>query len=70
MIDTVDEKPCCSFEKPAPIHTTTMKIFAATIMSTKLVNSPKHSSVATYCSERADRNTTLSRMPMRMMRPQ
>jgi hypothetical protein len=70
MIDTVDEKPCCSFEKPAPIQITQMKILAATIMSTKLLNSPNASSVGTYCSERADRNTILSRNPIRMIRQQ
>ena len=70
MIATVDEKPCCSFEKPAPIQITTMAILAATIMSTKLVNNPKYSSVGTYCSERADRNTILSRRPIVRIRQQ
>ena len=70
MIDTVEEKPCCSFEKPAPIQITTMQILAATIMSTKLWNRPKYSIVGTYCSERADRNTILSRRPIRMIRQQ
>ncbi len=70
MIDTVEENPCWSLEKPAPIHTTTMKILAAMTMSTKLAIRPKHSSVGTYCSERADRNTILSRRPIVMMRAQ
>ena len=70
MIETVEENPCWSFENPAPIHTTTMKILAATIMSTKLVINPKQSNVGTYCSARDDRNTTLSRSPIVMMSPQ
>ena len=70
MIATVAEKPCCSFEKPAPIQITTMAILAATIMSTKLLNSPKYSIVGTYCSERADRNTILSRRPINRIRQQ
>jgi hypothetical protein len=70
MIDTVDEKPCWSFEKPAPIHTTTMKIFAATIMSTKFENSAKHSRVGTYCSARDDRKMILSRSAMSRIRQQ
>ncbi len=70
MIATVDEKPCCNFEKPAPIQITTMAILAPTIMSWKLWNSPKYNIVGTYCSERADRNTTLSRRPINRMRQQ
>ena len=70
MIATVDEKPCCSFEKPAPIQITTMQILAATTMSWKLVNRPKYSIVGTYCSDRADRNTILSRVPISRMRQQ
>src|SRR4030095_4329879 len=70
MIETVDEKPCCSFEKPAPIQITQMKILAATIMSTKLLKRPKDSRVAPYCSERADGTPLLSRNPIRMMRRQ
>ena len=70
MIATVAEKPCCNFEKPAPIQITTIAILAATTMSTKLLNSPKYSIVGTYCSERADRNTTLSRSPISRIRQQ
>ena len=68
MIATVQEKPCCSFDTPAPIHTTTMKILAATIMSGKLANSPKHSIAGTYCSARDERNTHLSRSAIRTIR--
>ena len=70
MIDTVEENPCCSFEKPAPIQMMTMKTLAAMIMSTKLLNSEKHSSVGTYCSARDDRKMILSRMAISKIKPQ
>ena len=71
MIDTVDEKPWLNLENPAPIQMMTMKILAAMIMSVKLVNRPKHSSVGTYCSERRDdRKMILSRMAISTMSPQ
>ncbi len=70
MIDTVDEKPWLNFEKPAPIQTTTMKTLAAMIMSVKLLNRAKHSSVGTYCSERADRKMILSRSAISRISPQ
>ena len=53
-----------------PIQITTMKILAATIMSTKFAIRPNASIVGTYCSDRADRNTILSRRPIMMINPQ
>ena len=67
ITDTVEEKPWLNFEIPAPIHTMTMKIFAATTMSTHEGKNANASMVGTYCSARDAKNTHLSRSPIRQM---
>jgi hypothetical protein len=61
-------KWCPSLLTPAPIHTTTISSFRATIMSTS-PSVPKNSSAGAYCSARAVRNTVLSRRPTSTSRP-
>ena len=52
-----------SLETPAPIHTTPISSFSATIMSTN-GNAAKKNSAGRYCSPRAARKTVLSRSPI------
>ena len=57
------EKCLPNFEKPAPIHTTTMTIFSAMIMLTN-GNTAKMTKTGKYCSPRAARKMVLSRRPI------
>ena len=51
-----------NFEKPAPIHTTTITIFSAMIMLTN-GNTANKATTGKYCSPRAARKMVLSRSP-------
>ena len=66
ITDTVEEKPWLNFDTPAPIHTMTMKIFAATTMSTHDGKNANANMVGTYCS-RGRQENTLSRNPITQM---